>query len=405
MQDLLNAGRSLDLEIGLAEFLSVPSVQIESSGTAALIIALNCLKRRSDRREVIVPAYTCPLVALAVKQAGLELKLCDLSKNSYDMDASALARLAGKDTLCVIPTHMAGLPADLTTTLKLAKDVGAYVVEDAAQALGAVWNGKYVGTVGDIGVFSLTCGKGLTIGEGGVLVANDADLRAALLESRAELVTAKAFDELAKIFFLVGYTLFYNPLSLGCFYGRSLRHWLKKGDPVKAVGDQFELPIALNTVGKWRKQVAATALVRLRNTVESNAVRGRSRAALLKQFAKIKVFTETEGTAGTWPFISLLCESQSTRDRILDRLWTSGLGVTRLFIHALTGYEYLSGIVPSTEAPNATDLARRTLTISNSSYVSDRDFKAILDVIAEVSGDTSRNLERKEILFRSKPIS
>jgi dTDP-4-amino-4,6-dideoxygalactose transaminase len=370
-----------------------------------LVIALNCLKKLSSRREVIVPAYTCPLVALAVEQAGLELKLCDLKPNSYDLDPTILSNLACARTLCVIPTHLSGLPSNLAETLSFARQAGAYVIEDAAQALGAVWNGRPVGTVGDIGVFSLTCGKGLTVGEGGVLVAPDPDLRAKLLETSRELVRADLYKELSQIALLLGYTFFYRPFALRFLYGQPLRRSLEKGDLVQAVGDRFALPIALTSVGKWRKQVAAGALNRLKSAIESNTDRGRKRAALLNQIAGVTALTESEGSSGTWPFISLLFASEAMRDRVLSSLWTSGLGVTRLFIHDLTGYDYLKGIVPATAVPNATSFAQRSLTISNSSFVSDQDFETIKAVISASTAQGSRNLEREEILLRAKTIS
>src|SRR5258708_39423259 len=78
------------LEETLAAFLDVPSVQLECSGTAALIIALTMLKQHSIRRSVIVPAYTCPLVALAVLHCGLKPLLCDLAPGSFEFHSTTL---------------------------------------------------------------------------------------------------------------------------------------------------------------------------------------------------------------------------------------------------------------------------------------------------------------------------
>ena len=79
------------LAADIAAVLGTPPLQLECSGTAALLIALTTLRElQPQRRRVVVPAFTCPLVAIAVQQAGLELELCDLRHGHYDMDPAAL---------------------------------------------------------------------------------------------------------------------------------------------------------------------------------------------------------------------------------------------------------------------------------------------------------------------------
>src|SRR3989442_11552344 len=77
-RDLFAPSRGPDLSTALAALLGVEAVGITCSGTAALIVALETLKRRSGRRTVVVPAYTCPLVPLAVAPVGLPVELFDL---------------------------------------------------------------------------------------------------------------------------------------------------------------------------------------------------------------------------------------------------------------------------------------------------------------------------------------
>jgi dTDP-4-amino-4,6-dideoxygalactose transaminase len=91
---------------------------------------------QSGRSEVVAPAYTCPLVALAIAQCGLQLRLCDLRADALDMDPVCLQRLCSDRTLAVLPTHLCGRVADVDAALQCARAVGAYVIEDAAQALG-----------------------------------------------------------------------------------------------------------------------------------------------------------------------------------------------------------------------------------------------------------------------------
>ncbi|MBS0508758.1 MAG: DegT/DnrJ/EryC1/StrS family aminotransferase, partial [Proteobacteria bacterium] len=127
-----------DLAGALARWLGVPAVQLECSGTSALMVALAALKQLAPaRNEVVIPAYTCPLVPLAIAASGLQPRLCDLRPDVPDMDGGQLRALCGERTLAVLPTHLCGRVADVPAALACARAVGAYVIEDAAQALGA----------------------------------------------------------------------------------------------------------------------------------------------------------------------------------------------------------------------------------------------------------------------------
>ena len=136
---------SPSLEQKIADFIGVPEVQIECSGTAALVVALLTLKNMSQRRSVVISAYTCPWVALAVMQCGLNPVLCDSRKNHFEFCLQSLTAVCTNDTLAVIPTHLAGRVADLDGVKSIAMHVGAYLIEDAAQSFGALHNAQPVG--------------------------------------------------------------------------------------------------------------------------------------------------------------------------------------------------------------------------------------------------------------------
>ncbi len=89
------------------------------------------------------------------------------------------------------------------------------------------------------------------------------------------------------------------------------------------------------------------------------------------------MLSDPSAAAGTWPFLLLLLPSQRARDLAMQRLWTSGLGVSRLFIHALPDYAYLAGIVAPAEVPQARDFAARSMTITNSLWLDDASFARI----------------------------
>ena len=362
--------------------LGTPPLQLECSGSACLLVALLTLRQlRPQRHRVVVPAFTCPLVAIVVHQAGLELQLCDLRPGHYDMDPVALRAACGEQTLAIIPTHLAGRVADVDDALTVAHRVGAYVIEDAAQALGARYNGNSVGMAGDVGFFSLAAGKGLSIYEGGLLVARDPVLREQLARTAARSVPSSFSMECRRSIELLGYAALYQPSGLRLAYGNPLRRALRRDDPITAVGDDFPLTIPLHRVGRWRQTVGAHAATRLATFNKQLTAQAKQRLHRLRQIHGIEVMDDAAGTAGTWPFLLLLLSDQKRRDAALAELWGAGLGVSRLFIHALPDYAYLTSMVPKQDVPNARDFASRSLSISNSLWLTDGDFETICSVL------------------------
>lgn len=378
------SGHYGDLAHRAADFLGAEAVQVECSGTASLVVALATLHRLSGRRVVVVPAYTCPLVALGVAQCGLELRVCDLAPDSIDFDAAHLAALCDRDTLAVVPTHLGGRVTDVDAATAIARSVGAFVIEDAAQAFGARRHGRAVGLDGDIGFFSLAVGKGLTTYEGGLMVARDAALRDELARTSRESIPYRFGWELKRTLQLLGYHAVYRPSLLRWAYGVPLRRALRRGDPVAAVGDDFSLPIPLHTLGRWRQSVGARALARLPAFLEAAATRAQARKARLARIAGVAVIDDAADAQGTWPFLMLRMPDASARDAALQRLWSAGLGVSRLFIHALPDYDYLRGIVGEHDVPNARAFAATMLTVSNSPWLGDADFEAICTALESV---------------------
>ena len=373
------------LAADIAAQLGTPPLQLECSGTACLLIALITLSElQPARRRVVVPAFTCPLVAIAVHQAGLELQLCDLRPGHYDMDPAALRAACDERTLAIIPTHLAGRVADVADAVAVARSVGAYVIEDAAQALGARRDGISVGLAGDIGFFSLAAGKGLSIYEGGLLLARDPVLREQLARTAARIVPASVGMECRRSIELLGYAALYRPGGLRLAYGRPLRRALRRGDPVAAVGDHFPLAIPLHRVGDWRQAVGAHAAARLPAFLDQLSAQAKRRLLRLRRIDGIEVLDDPIDARGIWPFLLLLLPDQKQRDAALAQLWPSGLGVSRLFIHALPDYRYLAGRVPPQDVPNARHFAARSLSISNSPWLNDDDFEAICRVLEAV---------------------
>ncbi|ROM47741.1 nucleotide sugar aminotransferase [Pseudomonas poae] len=375
-------GLSGDLAPALARQLSIPLPALPCSGTAALVIALRVLQQRMPgRTRLIVPAYTCPLVALAAHYCPpLRVVPCDLQPNSIDLDEQHLAQLCDESTLAVVVTHLAGRVADVDTARRIAGAIGAAVIEDAAQAMGALDDGHSVGLKGDVGFFSMALGKGLTTAEGGVLFSRDPVLHQALHRQCRQDLPFSLHWELRRSAELWGYALLYRPYGLYYVYGKALRTALAQGDEIAAVGDDFSVnDIPLHHLGGYRRRVGAAALARLPDHLQQGRTRALRRAARLNALPGVSVILDRPGQQGTWPFLMVMMPSAHTRDVAMAQLWTSGLGVTRLFIHTLPDYPDVAPLLePGSQITQAQAFARRTLSISNSPWLTDELFEQIL---------------------------
>jgi perosamine synthetase len=376
-------GRRVDLEEVMAAQLGVPRPLFACSGSVCLLVALMTFMRREPARSrVIVPAYTCPLVARVIQRAGLRTVACELRPDHFDFDLDALAELCDERTLAVVPTHLGGRLADVQASIAIARQHGAFVIEDAAQALGARRNGDSVGLAADAGFFSLAVGKGLTTFEGGLLVSADEPLREEMAWTHAQIAARNTRLECRRSVELLAVWAAYRPHLLGLAYGWPRRRALRRNDLIAAVGDDIGSGIPVHRPGHWRQQVGARASVRLPAFLRTTASQARRRVARLNEIAGVRVLDDSSAEAlGVWPVLMVLMADRQQRDHVLDRLWRSPLGVSRMFIDALPDTAGLADIETSTDLANARDFAARLLTISNSPWLDDRRFDEILAVL------------------------
>lgn len=364
----------------IAEMFGLPPLLLECSGTASLIIALKTLKampQNAGRNEVIIPAFNCPLVVFAMTACGLSPRLCDTALNHFDFDFDCLKTLISNKTLAILPTHIGGQCADVAACVELAHKNGAFVIEDVAQALGTS-----AGKIGDIAFFSLAVGKGLTLFEGGLLTAQNSDLRMALKHTHNTIVHKNTFLEIKRLNELLGYSFAYRPSMLRWVYGMPRRKALAKGDFENAVGDVFKSEIPIHQVSQLRAKRGARAAQRLPLFLHQTGQQAEKRIEQLELIKSITVLKGLEGQLNVWPFIMVIMPDKKSRDNALHKLWASPYGVTRLFIHSLAHYDCLAPYLGQQVAtPHADNLADRLLTISNSLWLKQVDFDFICKVL------------------------
>ena len=164
-----------EFESKFAEFCGTKFAISTANGTVALHLALLALGIKKDD-EVIVPTFSYVATANAVCYTGAKPVFVDSEYKTWNMDPDEIERNISKKTRAIIVVHLYGHPCDMDKILKVAKRFDLKVIEDAAEAHGALYKGKKVGGIGDVGCFSFFGNKMITTGEGGMVVTNDADV-------------------------------------------------------------------------------------------------------------------------------------------------------------------------------------------------------------------------------------
>lgn len=155
-----------------ASYLGVNHAAATSSGTAALHLALLALGVGSND-EVIVPAMTIASCYFAVWYTGAKAVPVDVDPETYCINPSLIEKAITKRTKVIMVVHLFGHPCDMDPIMKLAKRHKLKVLEDAAEAHGAEYKTKKVGSIGDIAIFSFYANKIVTTGEGGMVVSDN----------------------------------------------------------------------------------------------------------------------------------------------------------------------------------------------------------------------------------------
>ena len=156
-----------------------------NSGTSALHLAVLAAGIGAGD-EILVPAHTFIATAWSALYVGAIPVFCDVDERSGTIDLTDAARRISPRTKAMIPVHLYGQPANMELVAKLAHDFSLIVIEDNAQAVGARWNGKALGTLGRLGCFSFYPGKNLGgAGEGGLVTTADDALASKLRSLRS----------------------------------------------------------------------------------------------------------------------------------------------------------------------------------------------------------------------------
>jgi dTDP-4-amino-4,6-dideoxygalactose transaminase len=370
---LVAPARTLErFEAEIRTHFAVNDVFLVSSGAAALALTLIALRSRSTRTEVVIPAYTCPSVPAAVLQVGLRPRLCDVDPDTFDFDRAQLEQVLNGNTLCVIAHHLFGIGSDIDATRRLCVPRGIVVVEDAAQAMGVDDNGSLLGTVGDVGIFSLGRGKAITCGSGGIIVTRSKPIAAAIDEHYRCLPSpspVETLKDIAKLFVLAAFIhprLYWIPAALP---------WLKLGETIYPARTRIaRLPaMKAGLLRNWRRRLADSSL---------------ARSAVAAYFTRRLRLRPPAGRVHPYLRLPIHVETPAQKKRLFASSQGHGLGFSVAYPQALADMTELRGLFSGEQYPAARRLAGTLLTLPTHQWLSKADKRAIVACLR--SGLTKR---------------
>jgi perosamine synthetase len=172
-------------EDAFADFCKVEHAVACANGTVALHVALRALGLGAGD-EVICPTLTYVATANAISYCGAKPVFVDSEPNTWTMDPTGLMAAVTSRTKGIVVVHLFGHPADMDPILDFARTRGLFVVEDAAEAHGALYKGRRVGALGDVAIFSFYGNKIITSGEGGMVTMNDSGLASSVRQLKGQ---------------------------------------------------------------------------------------------------------------------------------------------------------------------------------------------------------------------------
>lgn len=173
------------LEDEFAEYIGSDYALFTSSCRSALYLTYKALKLRG---EIIAPPLTCSVALQPIVCCGLKIHFADIDPLTFNINPNEIDKNVTKDTCAIQIIHLAGNPCDMKPIKEIAEDHNLLLIEDCAQALGAEYKGKLVGSFGDIACFSLT--KNLFGIRGGMIVSNEREYISKIREIQQELPKA-----------------------------------------------------------------------------------------------------------------------------------------------------------------------------------------------------------------------
>lgn len=356
------------LRAAMCDHFDVRHAYLTATGRAGMTLLFQALRRlaSTDRNEIILPAYTCYSLAASAVKAGLRPRLVDVDVHSLDFDFEELERADFGNVLAVVATNLYGLPNNLPRLSELAQDRGVFLIDDAAQAMGAEVGGRKSGTWGDAGLFSFDKGKNVSAIDGGVVVTNSDRVAAALEAETASLTGPGLMESCSGVAKALVYFAMLRPWL----------YWIPNRIPQLELGKTaFTTEFPLQRPGR---PLVALALTMMRRLDEFTQGRTRNAMHLLRGLAHANGIQRIEPQPNSAPVylrLPLLIDGRVSRDRLIEKLRGIGIGATGSYPASLADVPEVQATLanPGARADGGRYLAAHIVTLPTHPFVTQPD--------------------------------
>ncbi len=355
----------------LQRAVGIRHVHATVTGRAGLTILLRALRTLAakDRNEVVLPAYTCYSVAASVVKAGLRPRIVDISAETLDFDQRRLESEDLSHTLAIVATNLYGLPNDMPFLEAIAKQRGVFLVDDAAQALGATVAGRASGTWGDAGLYSFDKGKNISAIDGGAIVTSSDAVASAVAREMADLRPPFGREDWALAIKALAYWALLRPWL----------YWIPQRLPLGLGETRFTTDYPLARASRLQLALAATMLDRLQEFNTARVSRGTALLEGLDAGGAVRPIRPLAGSMPVYLRLPLLAASPLARDEMVRALNRAGIGATGSYPASIAD---IPGLAPAAGAEQARFVAERILTVPTHPYVSQADLRRISSVLS-----------------------
>ena len=367
------------LERAITTRFGVQHCAVTSSGRAGLTLLLQAMRRvaPAGRDEVIVPSYTCYSVAAAVVRAGFRPRVVDISVDTLDYSPEALAAADWSRVIAIVATSLYGLPGDLPELVRVARGHGAFLVDDAAQAMGGKVGDQWCGTWGDAGLFSFDKGKSVSAVRGGAVVTNRSNLAAALDAEMTALLPSGRGSASRDV-----------GLALSSFVLlRPWLYWIPSNIPQLGLGKTvYSTDFAVERPSRALSSLGAVMMRRLDEFTATRRANAEMLLAGLRSVPGLRTISPVPGSEPVYLRLPVLAADSNARGRAIAALVAAGIGASASYPASIVDIPALQGVLAGpVDAAVGRDVASRIFTLPTHAFVNARDIERTVAILAQVA--------------------
>lgn len=360
---------SRKFSLALSSITQSKYIYLTNSGISSFYTILKILQKNSQRKEVILPAYTAGSLVVGIIKAGLKPVLCDVSLRDFNLDRDSLLKVISRDTLAVAAVHMFGIAIENIEQMRNQISTDIFLIEDCAQAMGSKIKERCVGRFGDISLFSFNRGKNLPLYGGGCIATNNKELAQAIEEEMKTLKEENLIFNALAPFKILAFCLALNPYVYGL--GSAFISLFKDTAPPKGFN--------VNKMSNFQSSLGVAFMNKTEELFSARYQNGMHISNSLKDVKGIILPMIVDAAWTVFNSFPIIFENLDKRDKVEKELWKMGIASSRMYLRPLHHMFKLD--YKKEDFPNAVYLAEHLLALPVHPLIRQKDLTRMIEII------------------------